>query len=120
MTETILVVDDSTFACAYLTEILNEIGYEIVITAKDGMEGIDKFRAIYPDIVFLDIDMPVMNGLDALEILNNIKGTSRIIMISAVENRDIIDDCLLAGADDYIRKDQSEDVIKDRIREILC
>lgn len=116
---TALIIDDSVIARMYLRSILERVGLDDIVEAEDGNEGIAVFKTSLPDLVLLDIEMPGMDGLGALKVLAPIKGKSRIVMATAVENSEVIEDCLLAGADDYIRKDLSEDVIEQRLREII-
>ncbi|MBF0130407.1 MAG: response regulator [Alphaproteobacteria bacterium] len=114
-----LVVDDSEIARMYIMDILQRIGFAEITEAENGADGIEKFKQTSPDVVFLDIEMPVMDGLSAVRKLSGMKGTSKIVMMSSVDRTGVIDDCLLAGADDYIRKDLDEDVVEKRIRDIL-
>ena len=65
----ILVVDDSMFVAKQLGQFLSSEGYEVVATAADGKEGVDKYKELYPnvDAVTMDITMPRMDGITALE-----------------------------------------------------
>ena len=65
----VLVVDDSMFVAKQLGQILTSEGYEVVATAVDGKEGVDKYKELCPnvDLVTMDITMPKMDGLTALE-----------------------------------------------------
>jgi two-component system chemotaxis response regulator CheB len=80
----VLIVDDSPFIRMSLKKILSrEPGIEVVDTARDGREGIAKLQALKPDVVTLDVEMPVMNGLQALEEIMRWQPTP-IIVLSAV------------------------------------
>ncbi|MBQ3799969.1 MAG: response regulator, partial [Treponema sp.] len=65
----VLVVDDSVFVAKQLTQILSSDGFEVVATAIDGKEGVDKYKELCPnvDLVTMDITMPRMDGITALE-----------------------------------------------------
>jgi len=80
----VLIVDDSPFIRMSLTKILNTFPeVEVVDTARDGKEGILKLRALKPDVVTMDVEMPVMNGLQALEEIMRWQPTP-VIILSAV------------------------------------
>ncbi|MFN3077722.1 MAG: response regulator [Alphaproteobacteria bacterium] len=115
----ILVVDDSAIARLYLVSILEDLGFLNIEEAGDGDEGIARFNKSPPDVMFLDIEMPVMNGIEVLKRIAETKGKTRIVMMSAMEYSSVIDDCLLAGAEDYIRKDLPESAVARRISDLL-
>lgn len=119
MSRAVLVVDDSEIARAYLIDILASLGFDNVSEAEDGAQGVEMFTSTSPDIVFLDIEMPVMNGINVVRKIGPIKGRAMIIMMTSIGSMDVIDDCLLAGADDYLRKDLDETDITKRIKEIV-
>lgn len=98
----VLVVDDAEFIRNFLAQQLS--GEYQIITARDGEEGVEKFKNEYPDAVFLDINMPKLDGVNALQQMMEINGKTPIIMLSAVERQEVIDNCKGLGAADYILK----------------
>ena len=66
MGATILIADDLSFMRMIQKEILTERGYTIAGEASDGIEAVEKFKTLHPDLVLLDITMPNMNGLEAM------------------------------------------------------
>lgn len=98
----VLVVDDAKFIREFLVAQLSN-DYE-VITAKDGKEGVDKFKNCCPDVVLLDINMPKLHGVEALQKMIAIDNQARVIMLSVEDSYEIIDDCKGFGAIDYIIK----------------
>ena len=98
----VLVVDDAPFIRNYLAEQLSK-EYQI-ITAEDGEEGVETFKSECPDAVFLDINMPKLGGIDALRQMMEINSQSSIIMLTAVDRQEVIDECKSLGALDYIIK----------------
>ena len=82
----VLVVDDSIFVAKQLGQILTSEGYEIVATAADGKEGVDKYKELCPnvDIVTMDITMPRMDGITALEQIMAFDKNARVVMVSAL------------------------------------
>ena len=103
----VLVVDDSLIARKYLSRILEESGQiEVIDTAKNGLEAVEKIKQLKPDVVTMDIEMPKMNGLEALGIVMKENPTS-VIMISTLTTDGAKEtlDALRLGAIDYIAKD---------------
>ena len=98
----VLVVDDAPFIRNFLAEQLSK-EYQI-ITAEDGEEGVETFKSECPDAVFLDINMPKLGGVDALRQMMEINSQSSIIMLTAVDRQEVIDECKSLGASDYIIK----------------
>ncbi len=103
----VLVVDDSLIARKYLSRILEESGkIEVIDTAKDGLEAVEKIKQLKPDAVTMDIEMPKMNGLEALKIVMR-ENPTPVIMISTLTTdgaRETLE-ALRLGAIDYIAKD---------------
>jgi len=100
----VLIVDDSTAVINSLVEILVDTDYEVVGIAKDGMEALAKCKELYPDIVTLDIEMPKLDGIQALRILRRINRTLRVIMVTSLNTVDKVLECKNAGASQYIIK----------------
>ncbi|WP_035589477.1 protein-glutamate methylesterase/protein-glutamine glutaminase [Hippea jasoniae] len=102
----VLVVDDSLISRKYLTRILEESGkIEVIDTAKDGQEAIEKVKALNPDVVTLDIEMPRLNGLEALKIIMKEHPTP-VVMVSSLTKDGAKEtlEALRLGAVDYISK----------------
>lgn len=105
----ILVVDDAKFIREFLTaQLIND--YEVV-TAKDGKEGVEKFKSNYPDVVILDINMPKLHGVDALRQMMEFNAQAKVIMLSVEDSYEVMDDCKAFGAVDYIIKPFSMDTL---------
>ncbi len=105
MAKKILIVEDNEANRKLMKDILKFYGYSIV-EATDGKEGIDAAKAHTPDVILMDIQMPVMNGYEAIKILKNDPNT-RQIKIVAITSFAMVGDkekILQAGADDYITK----------------
>jgi two-component system, chemotaxis family, protein-glutamate methylesterase/glutaminase len=123
MTIRVLVVDDSGFFRRRLTEILNsDPQIEVVDAAVDGKDAVNKVMACRPDVITMDIEMPVMNGIDATREIMRGKPTP-ILMFSSLthDGAKATLDALEAGATDFLPKrfdDISND--KDKARKILC
>lgn len=99
----ILVVDDEIDACNALKEFLNSRGYKVEI-ALDGKTALKKVEEFNPHIVFLDIIMPGMGGMDVLNEIRKINPTIGIVMTTAVVDEEIAKRTIQLGAYDYITK----------------
>lgn len=105
--KSVLIVDDAKFMREFLTTQLSK-EYDI-ITAKNGKEGVLKFKESEPDVVLLDINMPKLHGVDALQRMLEINNQAKIIMLSVEDSYEVIEDCKRYGAIDYIIKPFSMD-----------
>ncbi len=113
----VLVVDDSVCVAKQLTQILSSDGYEIVATAIDGKEGVDKYKELCPnvDLVTMDITMPRMDGITALEQIVAFDKNARVVMVSALGKEELVKKSLLAGAKNYIVKPLDRKKVLERI-----
>ncbi|MBE6344800.1 MAG: response regulator [Spirochaetaceae bacterium] len=113
----VLVVDDSMFVAKQLSQILSSEGYEVVATAVDGKEGVDKYKELYPnvDVVTMDITMPRMDGLTALEQIMAFDKNARVIMVSALGKEELVKKSLMLGAKNYIVKPLDRKKVLERI-----
>jgi two-component system chemotaxis response regulator CheB len=104
----VLVVDDSAFMRIAISNVLKKAGIEVVDTAKNGKEALEKTLKLKPDIVTLDINMPVMDGLTALKLIMEKKPTP-VIMLSALTKEGAREtfEALKLGAVDFIAKPSS-------------
>ena len=102
----VMIVDDSMFVAKQLGQILTSEGYEVVATAADGKEGVDKYKELSPniDLVTMDITMPKMDGLTALEQIMAFDKNARVVMVSALGKEELVKKSLLLGAKKYIIK----------------
>ena len=99
----ILVVDDEVFICEVLDEYLSMHGHQ-VITASNGQDAILKFEADRPHMVFLDLSMPGMSGMDVLRKIREIDSNAGIMVLSAFGDVDVVQEAMQRGADFYTQK----------------
>lgn len=97
-------MDDAAFMRMLLKEMLEAGGHEVVCTAANGQEAIEKYQTWRPDVVTMDITMPVMEGVEAVERIIGKYPDATIIMCSAVGHKVQILDAIRAGAKDFIVK----------------
>lgn len=113
----VLVVDDSMFVAKQIGQILTSEGYEVVATAGDGKEGLEKYKELCPnvDLVTMDITMPKMDGITALEQIMAFDKNARVVMISALGKEELVKKALLLGAKNYIVKPLDRKKVLERI-----
>lgn len=100
----VLVVDDTAFMRMMLREILQGNDYEVVGEASSGEEALRLYGGLKPDLVTLDITMPGMDGVDTVKALRQKDKAVRIVMVSAMGQKDMIIKAIQAGARDFIVK----------------
>lgn len=115
----VLVVDDSGIIRMQLKKMLEELEHEVIALAQDGQEAYNLYKETLPDIVTMDINMPVMNGLTAVEKIIAEFPDAVIIMISSIDDRSITYDCIGAGALDFINKPIQIEELKKKINTLL-
>ena len=114
----VLVVDDSEFMRMVLKNILKEENYQIIETS-DGTEAIEQFKVEKPDLVLLDIIMPKMDGVAVLDSLKKINSDANVIMITAVGQEQIMEECQKLGAKGYIVKPFDEKQVLEEVKKVL-
>lgn len=100
----ILMVDDSKTSRKILKGILEDDGHEIIGEAANGEEGISRFKELQPDIVTMDITMPVMDGLEALRQIMDIDKNAKVIMVTAAGQKSKMVDAVKYGAVEFLAK----------------
>lgn len=115
----ILIVDDSRTSRRILRSILEEDGHTIVGEAKNGEEGYLMFKELKPDLVTMDITMPVMTGVESLKLIKKEDENAKVVMLSAAGQQHNILDAVQSGASEFIAKPFDADEIKKVIKNIL-
>ena len=99
----ILIVDDAAFMRLRLKKLLNQEGYEVE-EAGNGQEAVEKYEALHPACVLMDITMPEMSGLDALKAIKAKDPNAKVIMVSALGQQAMVIQAIQEGARDFIVK----------------
>jgi two-component system chemotaxis response regulator CheY len=117
----VLVVDDSMFIAKQLGQIFTSEGFEVAGTAADGAQGVEKYKELHPniDLVTMDITMPVMDGVTALEKILEFDKEACVIMVSALGKEDVVKKSLLMGAKSYIVKPLDRKKVLERVVSVL-
>src|SRR5579859_4220161 len=104
MSKRVLVVDDALIMRMRIKEIALDAGWEIAGEAANGEEGLAQYRQLRPDLMTLDIVMPKMDGLAVLRQIRQEDPQAKIVMVSAVDQKGKLTECIRLGAVDFIVK----------------
>lgn len=115
---TILVVDDSDFMRVRCRQLLAGEGFT-VLEAGNGQEAVEKFQEHRPDLVMMDITMPVMDGITAVKEIRKINPDAKIVMCSALGQQAAVLEAVKAGARDFIVKPFQPERVVSAVRKIL-
>ncbi|MEH6943669.1 response regulator [Bacillus sp. JJ722] len=115
----ILIVDDAKFMRLTLSSILVKANHEIVGEGENGQQAVELYKKHQPDLVTMDITMPVMSGLEAVRIIKQDYPDAKIIMCSAMGQQKMVVEAIEAGAKDFIVKPFDEIRVNDAINRIL-
>jgi len=100
----VLIVDDAAFMRMVIKDILTKNGYEVVGEAVDGEDGVQKYKDLKPNLTFMDIVMPKMEGIDALRAIMEYDPDAKVVMCSSIGQQAVVSDAITIGARDFIVK----------------
>lgn len=115
----ILIVDDSRTSRRFLRGILEEAGYEIIGEAVNGDEGYIKYKELKPDVVTMDITMPVTDGIQALQLIRHLDREAHVVMVTAAGQKEKMMQAIKAGAEEFITKPFEPDEVVGVIGRII-
>ena len=115
----IMLVDDAAFMRMMVKNALTKSGYTDIIEAQDGAEAVKKYSEEKPDMVFMDITMPNMDGLQALKKIKEDFPAAKIVMCTAMGQETMVIDAIKSGASDFIVKPFNTERIVDTANKIL-
>lgn len=107
----LLVVDDAMLMRRMIRDVALEAGWEVVGEARNGQEGVDLFDQLRPDLVTMDVVMPEMGGLEALRKIIGLDPKARVVMVTALDQKQTIEEAIRDGALDFIVKPFERDRI---------
>ena len=120
MAKTILIADDTgIFRQALCEAFTRDFDFEVCGEAKDGQDAVEKAQRLHPDLIVLDLSMPVMNGLEAARALKSQLPSVPIIMFSLYVEPILKEEALSAGVADVVSKSEHISVLTDRARGLL-
>ncbi len=119
MAKKIMVVDDAPVIRMMLKDILIHHGYEIVAEAENGAEAVEKYKSLKPDLMTLDITMPEKDGIQALEEILAFDPQAKVVMVTAIDQRDSLMKAIRLGAVDYIVKPFEDDRVVSAVNKVF-
>lgn len=114
-----LIVDDEAHLRSYLKLILKQIGFTDFHEAENGQIGIQKYKATRPELVLMDVNMPVMEGMEALKEIVQFDEDAVVVMTTSVASRQAVEMSVELGASHYIRKDTRKEEIVDILNRLV-
>lgn len=117
---TVLIVDDSKTSRKILGDVLIQMGLTIAGEATNGEEGFMKYKELRPDLVTMDITMPVMSGLESLLLIKHENPDAKVVMITAAGQKENLITAVKSGASEFLTKPLDEKEIRRVITEVLA
>ena len=115
----VLIVDDSRTSRKILKGILEGAGHEVVGEAVDGQDGVEKYKELSPEVVTLDITMPVLDGLGSLAEIKKADPNARVIMVTAAGQQIKMVEAIKLGAAEFVTKPFEPDVILAMVEKVM-
>jgi DNA-binding NarL/FixJ family response regulator len=120
MTHTVLIVDDNLLIREGLCELFRrEKDFDVCGHAENGREAIQKAQVLHPDLILLDLSMPVMNGLDAARVLKRVMPDVPVIMYSGFDDPLTENEALSAGVSAFVSKSERISVLLGKARNLI-
>lgn len=107
----VLIVDDAAFMRMSIKNILTNYEYEIVGEAENGLEAVEKYKELQPDIVTMDITMPELDGIQALRMIKKLDPGASVVMVSALGQEAKMKEAIIYGAKGFIVKPFKEEIL---------
>jgi two-component system chemotaxis response regulator CheY len=114
----VLVIDDAMFMRLMLKDILTKHGFEVIGEAENGVQAIQKYKELKPDIVTMDIVMPEMDGITAVKSIMTSDPNAKIVMCTAMGQQALVIEAMGAGAKDFIIKPFSPAKVVETLRKL--
>jgi len=115
----VLVVDDAAFMRVVLKDILVASGFQNIIEAGDGAAAINAYQQHRPDIVTMDINMPGTDGIQALRMILQMNPTAKVVMVTSVEQKHVVQEAIKLGAKDYVVKPFDRGMVATVVNRVL-
>ena len=120
MNQTVLVCDDAIFMRTMISDILSQAGFEVVGEAESGVQAVEKYRALKPDLVTMDIVMPDMGGIEAVREIYKDHPDAKILMCSAMGQQALVVEAIQAGAKDFVVKPFQPSRVLEAVQGVLA
>ena len=114
-----VLVDDSKVARNFLREVLENVGYTVVAEGKNGVEGLQLYEEHKPDIITLDMVMPICTGMECLKLIKEKYPDAKVIMVTSVSKDSLMEDAKALGAQATIVKPFEQQDILETVAAVL-
>ena len=118
--QTILLTDDEPHIRKFISLILRQFDNPRILEAANGAEAIELYKQHQPDMVLLDVNMPVLDGVQALTQIMQLDPNAVVVMLTSLANRQTVEECQQLGAVDYIRKDTPRAELTAKFEQIIA
>ncbi|MBM0067274.1 response regulator [Alkalicoccobacillus gibsonii] len=115
---TILIVDDAAFMRMMIKDILVNAGLQVIGEAENGLQAVEKYQELKPDLVTMDITMPELDGIQALKRIREIDPDANVIMCSAMGQQALVLEAIQSGAKDFIVKPFQKERVVETIHQL--
>ncbi len=115
-----LIVDDAAFMRAVMKRIMERVGFTEIAEAGNGVEAVQTYSSFQPDLVTMDITMPEMDGVTALKKILEMDPKARVLVCSAMGQKEIVLEAIKAGAKHFIVKPIDEEKVVSTVNAILA
>jgi two-component system, chemotaxis family, chemotaxis protein CheY len=115
----VLVCDDAIFMRTMISDILSGAGYDVVGEAETGVQAIERYRDLKPDLVTMDIVMPDMGGIDAVREIIRHDPDAKVLMCSAMGQQALVVEAIQAGAKDFVVKPFQPSRVLEAVQRVL-
>ena len=118
--QTILLTDDEAHIRKFIGLVLRKFDNPKLVEAADGIQAVQLYKQNHPDLVLLDVNMPNMDGVRALEEIKRYDPDAVVVMLTSLANRQTVEECLRLGAVAYIRKDTAREDLTAQFERIIA
>lgn len=115
----LLVVDDAAFMRMTIKKMVEAHEHEVIGEAENGVEAVKRYIELKPDVVLLDITMPEMNGVEALQNIKRLDPGARVIIVSAMGQQAMVAQAIQSGAKDFVVKPFEEDRLVAAVERVM-
>lgn len=115
----ILIVDDAAFMRMMIKDVLTKNGFDVTGEAENGINAIEKYKELQPELTIMDITMPEMDGIQAVKEIKKLDPDAKIIMCSAMGQQAMVIEAIQAGAKDFIVKPFQADRVVEAVRKVI-
>ncbi len=115
----ILIVDDAAFMRMMIKDVLTKNGFDVTGEAENGINAIEKYKELQPELTIMDITMPEMDGIQAVKEIKKLDPNAKIIMCSAMGQQAMVIEAIQAGAKDFIVKPFQADRVVEAVRKVI-